>query len=303
VRVTGRKTWVLTLATAGFLALMATIPAQALAAPRTSQTPSSEHCNNVEFIGARGSGQPYTGKGSFGGLGPEVSKMVSVIKGQLGKKRLTYGTDAVGYPAVSVNVLKPSALELMLILDPMTTEQGIEDYINNNLAKFMGSINTGVNDTIFDASTYHSLCPSTVFVLVGYSQGAMVMHAAETSLDSKRYSGIFKKIAGTVLLADGFRVPRTKAHEFGTSAASGEGVTSWLLGPGHDVPLPGTTANICDANDIVCNFSKSSFVHFSGDAKVHTTYAVCNSKEQCTYKAVLTTGATFVGNAVIKRLG
>ena len=298
--VTRRQTWALTLATAVFLALVATIPTQALAAPRVSQEPSTQHCNNVEFIGARGSGQPYTGKGSFGGLGPEVSKMVGVIKAQLKQKKFSYGTDALSYPAISDSTLIPSAAELALILsgDP----QGITDYINDNLDKFTASINKGVNDAISDINSYHKLCGATIYVLVGYSQGAMVMHAAETSLDTKSHLGVFKKIAGTVLLADGYRVPHTKARQFGTSKTSGEGIESWFFGPGRDVPGPGTTANICDANDFVCDFSRDTFLHISGDLKIHSGYTHCDSKEQCTSQKVLTTASTWVGNAVIKRL-
>jgi cutinase len=297
VRATRRQTRVLTLVTTGLLAFAAAaIPAQAMAAPRTTEAPSTQHCNNVEFIGARGSGQHYTGKGSFGGLGPEVSKMVGVIKAQLKKKHFTYGTDADPYPAVSDSVLIPSAAEVAEILmgDPTT-------YVDDNLDKFIGSISTGVDDAITDMNDYHELCGATLFVLAGYSQGAMVMHTVQNDLNS--HSAVFKKIAGTLLLADGFRAPNTKAHQFGTSKKGGEGIVPWLLGPGNDVSLPKTTANICDANDFVCDTTRDTWIHISGDLKIHDGYTHCDSKWQCTSQKVLTTASTWVGDLVIKRLG
>jgi Cutinase len=301
VRVTRRQSWVLILVTAGFLALVAAlIPGQAMAAPRTTEAPAAQHCNNVEFLGARGSGQPYTGKGSFGGLGPEVSHMVYIMKTDLHKKKLTYGVEANPYPAVGTGVLIPSAATVALFL--MSPPLGIRQYIKDNLDKFVGSINKGVDDMIFDARHYSLLCSSSVFVFVGYSQGAMVAHTAEVALDKKSEATIFKKIAGTVLLADGYRTPKTKAHEFGTSKKGREGIVSWLVGPGRDVALPNTTASICNANDIVCDFTRDSFVNARADAKIHTQYTECDSKEQCTSQKVLNTASNWVAAAVIKRL-
>jgi len=277
----------------------ATIPARALAAPaapRAAKAPANQHCDNVEFIGARGSGQHYTGKGSFGGLGPEVSKMVGVIKAQLSKKHFSYGTDALPYPAVSDSILIPSAAEVIEILAGDVTT-----YVDNNLDVFLGSIGKGVDEAISDMNDYHKLCGATVFVLAGYSQGAMVMHTVQNDLN--RHSAVFKKIAGTLLLADGFRAPHTKAHQFGTSKTGGEGIVPWLLGPGRDVSLPSTTANICDANDFVCDTTRDTWIHISGDLKIHSDYTHCDSKWQCTSQKVLTTASTWVGDAVIKRLG
>ena len=301
MRVTRRQSWVLILVTAGFLALVAAlIPGQAMAAPRTTEAPAAQHCNDVEFFGARGSGQPYTGKGSFGGLGPEVSHMVYIMKTDLHKKGLTDGVEANPYPAVGTGVLIPSAATLALfLLDPPA---GIKQYIKDNLDKFIGSINKGVDDMIFDARHYSLLCSSTVFVFAGYSQGAMVAHSAEVALDKKSEAPIFKKIAGTDLLADGYRTPKTKAHEFGTSKKGREGIVSWLVGPGRDVALPNTTASICNANDIVCDFTRDSFIHASADAKIHTSYTRCDAKEQCTSQKVLNTASNWVAAAVIKRL-
>lgn len=228
--------------------------------------------------------------------------MVTVVQKALHAKGITYGTDAVPYPAVSVDVLKPSAFELMLIENPMTTDAGLAYYYVHNVRTFLNSIATGVSDTIFDADDFHAVCPPTVFVFVGYSQGAMVMHQAENQLDAHHH-GTFKAIAGTILLADGNRVPDTRAKEFGTSAHNGEGVQTYLtpMSSHPDVPAPGSTANICNAGDIVCNFNLHAVEHASAAAKVHTSYAVC-TKTGCTYERVLTTASSWVAGVVIRRL-
>lgn len=289
---------------AGLLAVAGiVIPAQtALAAPRLSAAPSAEHCPNVEFIGARGSGQPYDVSGRFHGLGPEVNHMIGIIKGKLHAKAITYGTDALSYPADSVNDLKPTSTELTLIENPLTLAAGLALYYEDNVKKYLHSIATGVSDTIFDADSFYNTCRPTVLVLVGYSQGAMVMHQAEVQLQSK-HPKVFGRIAGTIELADGNRVPNTKAKEFGTSKANGEGVQTYLtkLSKHPDVPLPRTTANICNAGDLVCNFNASAVLHFSSAAKVHTSYSHC-TKTSCTYQPVLSSAATWVAAAVIHRL-
>lgn len=288
---------------AGFLGLAAiAVPVQALADTARSASPAAEHCPGVEFIGARGSGQPYDSGGRFHGLGPEVNKMIGVVQGKLRAKGISFGTDALAYPADSVNDLKPSGFELALLSNPMTLDAGLAYYYVHNVRKYLSSIATGVSDAIFDADTWHSVCGPTVFVLVGYSQGAMVMHQAEVQLKAK-HPAVFKNIAGTLLLGDGNRVPNTKAKEFGSSAANAEGVQTYLtpMGSHPDVPLPKTTANICNNGDIVCNFNLSRVLHFSASAKVHTSYSHCTSTG-CSYQKVLTTAATWVGGAVVRRL-
>lgn len=296
--------WRPAIVVAGLLVLAAAvIPAQAaMAATRAGAARPSESCPGVVFIGARGSGQPYDSGGRFHGLGPEVNKMISVIQAQLRRHGITYNTDALAYPADSVNDLKPSAFEIMLIANPMTIAEGLLLYYEDNVKKYLHSISTGVSDAVFDMNDWHAVCTPTDFVLVGYSQGAMVMHQTENTLRAK-HDRAFSNIIGTILLADGNRVVNTKAKEFGTSKADGQGIQTYLtkMSSHPDVPLPRTTANICNAGDLVCNFNASAVLHFSAAAHVHTSYSHC-TKTSCTYQKVLTTAATWVGNAVVKHL-
>lgn len=96
------------------------------------------------------------------------------------------------------------------------------------------------------------------------------MHQAELKLYAKG-AGPLYQIAGTLLIADGERVSHTAAAEQLGTAPSGKGVIPSLLrNSGHDVPLPASTADICNAHDIVCDPDIHSFL--SG-VKVHTSYA------------------------------
>lgn len=290
--------------TAGILALAAIgVPAQAYAATSTesvASSPSKARCPDVDFIGARGSGQAYDPSGPFKGLGPEVSKMVTVMQDVAHKAGIgiTSIVQAVNYPAVSTSVLKPSKREIVLLSNPATIAAGLALYYKNNVKVFLASIAAGVSAMVGDAVREGNACRGAVFVFAGYSQGAMVAHQAELELERRQLQAFYNTI-GTILLADGDRVSNTKAMEFGTSKHSGKGIATYLHHGVGDVPIPGTTANICDANDLVCNFGPSQLLHFSSSIAVHTSYAKCNKENKCTYKPVLTSAATLIGNDIV----
>ena len=281
-------------AVATVLALAVTGPAQAASA---SATPAADHCNTVEFLGARGSGQALDTTGPYKGFGPEAYKVVSTAAPKLSAKRISYGIDAIPYSADSVNDLKPSELEIIGLPESLPL------YYKDNVEKYLNSIAQGVNDMVTDIKDRVATCGAAQhLVLVGYSQGAIVVHQAEDYLEVHDKSAL-SHIISTVLVADGDRVPKTKSKEFGSSGVSGEGIQVYL---GHfsthlDNPLPGTTANVCNANDIVCNFGIPQLVHFSASAKVHTTsYANC-SGTKCSYGSALVSAANWAAGVIVSR--
>ena len=304
-----RPQWLRTLIiSAGLLALTATAtPAVASAvrpAPQAGSGPkvAGQSCPDVEFMGARGSGEKSIAP--FRGVGPEVNEMFNVIQGMLHKQGITYGTEEVmPYPADSVSVLHPSLFELMLFAADEV--EGAKYYYSHNLKKYLASISEGVTNAVNAIEDFHNLCTQTVYVLGGYSQGAMVIHQAENKLPG----AVRKAIAGTLLLGDGNRVVNTKAKgKFGTSPNDGQGIATYLykyvksLGKPRDVALTATTANICNNHDYVCDFNLYAIEHFPTASKIHSSYATCNSKNKCTYQKVLITAAKWVGNIVLKRL-
>jgi len=297
-----KLSWQATVALSAALAMAGigiAIPGQALAAAKPSgvtSRPAASGCYTVTVLGARGSGQSSTGP--FHGYGPEVYKAISIIGDYLRAKKVSYNTGAINYSSVSVNVLDPAKLDFV----------DWTDYLNNHVDKFVDSIGTGASDTVLLAEIVHAICPKEKLVLVGYSQGAMVMHDAEIQLETKS-RGTFDEIIGTVLIGDGDRVPNTKAHEFGSSPASGEGLEPWIFSvlhlgdPFKDVPLPAATANICNNDDLVCDTRLYDLAHYGFSASVHTTsYAKCNASNQCTFYPALINGATWVARIVASKV-
>jgi len=275
------------------------IPGQALAvakSPGITQRPAISGCYSVTVLGARGSGQ--TSGGPFRGYGPQVYKAISIIGGYLRAKKVNYTTGTIEYPAASVSVLAPSKLDFI----------DWTDYLKNHVDKFSSSVGTGATHAVRLAEIIHAFCPQEKLVLVGYSQGAMVMHDAEIQLETKS-RGTFNAIIGTVLIGDGNRMPNTSAHEFGSSPASGEGLEPWIFSvlhlgnPFKDVPLPAATANICNNDDLVCDTRLYDLVHYGYSASVHTeSYANCNASNQCTYYPALVNGATWVARIVASKV-
>ena len=239
-------------------------------------------CPNAIFIGARGSGEPI--ESSSHGLGDAVNIMASTMNADLGAHGLTMRTFADPYPADPVSDLYPSrdeAITMATALAPVADTAWA-----GHVHKYFRSIDTGVADAISAAEQDVVNCPGAALVFAGYSQGAMVMHQAELKLVASHETNVLNHIAGTLLLGDGDRVPNTKATQFGTSK-HGEGVQTYLYRIAHvsthDVESPSTTANICDEDDIVCDFDPKRLLRdhnplaivaaFKHAGEVHTHYA------------------------------
>ena len=266
----------------GSAGALLTLPAGATAVPALSSPgTAATACPRVFLIGARGSGE--TSGGQFNGLGAEVNKLLSVAAGYFKQKKISYQTYAVNYPSLSVNVL-----------DPTDWSKGPSYYFHHNVDRYVASIVKGRKVLISLADALNKRCGSTLMIVAGYSQGAMVAHTAINALPG----AVLTCVQGSILLGDGNRVPNTRAKEFGTSPASGEGIANWIasvlgmkLGP--DVNRWPVTANICNANDIVCDTRLGGILHFKQAAAVHTGYAKKNSTGSYSYEKVLTTAATW----------
>ena len=227
-------------------------------------------CPTVDFIGARGSGEP---QGKYGGLGPEVSLMNKQLQAAFpGATGLHTTPVEDGYTAESDLKLRPSGGEEVLLAGGATgVAAAVLEWKKNHLDPFLASIATGATATLAYVGAEVARCPSTAIVLGGYSQGAMAIHQAELQMSR----GMRSHIAGTILLADGDRTPNTAAaYTLGTSPARGEGVRSYLgMNSGRDVPLPGSTVDICDSHDMICDFTSGAILSYSRDLQVHGAYA------------------------------
>jgi len=276
-----RPTHLLTILLVVAASISVIAPAATFAAPTDlSARIASTSCPDVIFIGARGSGEKL--EKSSHGMGPAVNTMASAMEADLKLHNLTLLPEADPYPADSVADLIPSKDDAIAMAGGLDLVAAIA--WKKGVDKYFKSIDTGISDAIAVVKREVGRCPGTSLVLAGYSQGAMVMHQAELQLADAHQTNLLSHIAGTLLLGDGDRVPNTQATEFGTSKRSGEGIRTYLRGIAkHDVESPANTANICDEEDIVCDFDPRKLTKdhnpfaiisaFKHAAQVHTTYA------------------------------
>ncbi|MCW2968773.1 MAG: hypothetical protein JWM71_2545, partial [Solirubrobacteraceae bacterium] len=136
-------------------------------------------------------------------------------------------------------------------------------------------------------------------VLAGYSQGAMAVHEAERRM-AAAHDPALSRIGGTLLLGDGDRVDGTRARHFGSARPEAVGVRTYVHpGNGHDVPLAQSTADICDAGDLICDFA---IRELAGPAAIrraigiHTAYAPRHGAGR--YSPLLGQAATWVADRI-----
>jgi hypothetical protein len=245
-------------------------------------------CQDVWFVGARGSGETI-------GMGAEVRHMADVVQSSVEARGLTFTRMAVSYPADPVGELNPSGFETALFLTghPILA---LADYKLHHYDKFTDSIRQGRDGTRAAVRSVLASCPNAQIVLGGYSQGAMAVHAAERYFASHGNNEALSHIKGTLLLADGDRVRSTRATHFGTSDNRAEGIRSSFQGS-QDVPKPKSTADICADKDIVCDFAPAFvFGHYSQAKHIHTNY----SRDDGTFSPALDHAARWVASLLTK---
>jgi hypothetical protein len=225
-------------------------------------------CADVIFLGARGSGDPpQRGQKNapFKSEGPAVYSISSEIGAEIQTDDRTFASYPVVYPADPVSQLKPSLAELKDLL-PWSWNKIRVEYYKHHMAEYFASIAAGARATVLETEHWAQICSRSQIVLAGYSQGAMAIHQAELQLASG-HRAVLHHVAATLLLGDGDRVSYSQAVRFGTSPARGQGIraSGEQLGLVHglrtDVPVPRSTAEICNAEDIVCDFDWAGYLN------------------------------------------
>ncbi len=254
-------------------------------------------CPDVMFIGARGSGEPAEITQNHKRVPYErgMGAPVNYMAGGLGALVDAYGEEMrslpVIYSADSVSELVPSKAELAAMAsagglglgNPAAGVAGLSGaaalYYARHAKPYLASIKLGVSQTIVELETELTACPEIEFVLAGYSQGAMAIHQAELRLEQDGHEDVLDAIGGTLLLGDGDRAPNSAAKSFGGAPRSGEGIQVSLHGiKPRDVVEPETTAEICVANDLVCDFKLRTDVgalaFYENGSHLHSAYKV-----------------------------
>jgi hypothetical protein len=145
-------------------------------------------CTDVTVVGARGTNEGQTHgsvpgyEDTSGGFGdaPALAAETLMKKMQDADPSITFAFRAVWYPAAEPNK----------VVAPLGTAALWSDYV--------GSVDKGVTDLISQAHTAVTDCPSTTLVLIGFSQGAQVVHKATALLTNK----VLDRLAYVWLIAD-----------------------------------------------------------------------------------------------------
>ncbi|MBT2523220.1 cutinase family protein [Arthrobacter sp. ISL-28] len=238
-------------ATVGITA-SAVVPAHAAGADPI-KVGSTSPCQDVVVLGAQGSGQTYADNNGFG---PEAWLGLTAYAGHMEGYEVGYYT--VPYPSAPADPIS------------LTTRQYRQT--------FFDSIDSGVYETLKFLEQRVPRCQDEGehYVLMGYSQGAMVMHRAlwQLTQPKTKYSAlggqVLPRLDGVLAIADGDRVANQGGVPMDTAGDGGYGIW-WggaavgatsakykpLKAPIPNLPYwPATRFHsVCHAKDLVCDAS------------------------------------------------
>lgn len=212
--------------------------------------------DQVVVLGAPGSGQRGQG---LNGLGTEVAHAYSDFVTQIRSRGITkVRSQTVDYPAAAVSVLA------QLPNGPSQYFAGLDKGLTNTLDQ-LRQIKSG-----FDASG--AACSGARIVLMGLSQGAMVMHRALEALAPGGKSAnpaLLDRIAGALLIGDGDKMPAdvNLFHTFPAATFLSQGIAQnpvfrGLSGAsGRTLPaaVQPKVYDVCFTGDIVCDSGVAAF--------------------------------------------
>ncbi|WP_314037543.1 cutinase family protein [Dietzia sp. CH92] len=141
----------------------------------------------------------------------------------------------------------------------------------------------------------HGRCPYTSFILLGFSQGAVIAGDLTNEIGTGNGPVPAESVRGSILIADGRRLPG-EGQSPGLSPGNGQGMeislqpatglTQLIAGATMTGPRPGgfgvladRTAQICDSRDLICNAplnivdGAARFQEFVANNAIHAIYA------------------------------
>ncbi|HJC29097.1 MAG TPA: cutinase family protein [Candidatus Dietzia intestinipullorum] len=202
----------------------------------------------------------------------------------------------------------PNAL-LKTVTDPLSEQQSedrLEVYTVPYTAQFRNpqapeeatyddSRAEGTQRARDEMAATHERCPYTSFVLLGFSQGAVIAGDLTNEIGTGNGPVPADLVRGSVLVADGRRLPG-EGQSPGLSPGNGQGMeitlqpftglTQLIAGATMTGPRPGgfgaladRTAQICDSRDLICNAplnvvdGAARFQEFVTNNAIHAQYA------------------------------
>lgn len=152
----------------------------------------------------------------------------------------------------------------------------------------------GTDKARAEIAATHDHCPYTSFVLLGFSQGAVIAGDLTSEIGNGDGPVSEELVQGSILIADGRRLPG-EGQSPGLSPGNGQGmeislepvtgITQLIAGatmtgarPGGFGALDDRTAQICDARDLICNAplnvvdGAARFQEFIANNAIHAMY-------------------------------
>jgi Cutinase len=181
---------------------------------------TSVACREAVVVGVRESGSPAGTRGNFGLTGAET---LSALTDQL-KSRRSVSSFGLKYPARSTNAI-----------------------IEEGNGYFEG-VDQGVSKLVNATERVSGSCQSWI-VLIGYSQGALVIRKALSGMSALARS----RIAGVALFGDPARSPSDGTVRLGGEAPSRGGLYESVIDATPPVPtLGGPVVSLCNQGDAIC---------------------------------------------------
>jgi len=216
-------------------------------------------CKNVAFIAASGSGQSWVSDTNLS-ISPQLRQVNKAMMSRLAGRK-TVNVQVLDYPALSVNVLGEN-------LNKGTPISKLRQFLYVNLPKYLDGKNAGVAALWGTVTGDRFSCPDEKIVLVGYSQGAMVVHEFLDQLAATSDTATKSAIRGVVLVADPERVRNSQILNFGDALSSSYGICDYAAvsratsctSPSPLTDVPGAfrkvTTDECLQYDAVCDTSQ-----------------------------------------------
>ncbi len=221
--------------------------------PASAKIDSGSVCSDIEFIFARGSKAREVDSTDTEAWRESFESQSLLRNLKINFYNLGEGAyDGASYPAAKIGFTSLDSIA--------TTLSAVLPF--ENLGTFNNSVNTGVTELLGRIKTISKTCPSTKFVLGGYSQGAMVLGRAFEKLDGNKI--IFAATFGDPNLylpeGEGINPPACRNEYFSNyriyapNCRTSEG----LLGkknPYETKNLKNKVGLFCNAHDVMCTKS------------------------------------------------
>jgi alpha-tubulin suppressor-like RCC1 family protein/endonuclease/exonuclease/phosphatase family metal-dependent hydrolase len=218
-------------------------------AARTTGQRTAPGCADALLIGVNGNGErPVDGR--------DFGRTVNAVVRRVAAKAKRHGRRIV-VRSVPLTTQRPKAV---LRDHRRPTSHTMDVVAHHRVRLWRSPVAGGVRDTLAELATVSTRCPDRPVLLVGYAQGAAVIHRVLTRISAE---GGLAGLVGGVLISD----PERKGHSVAAPVlgdpAAGQGHGGLFrreLRPQHDVPRPrGSYAvwSVCDQGDLVCDPSQA----------------------------------------------